>query len=55
MHRGKLNFCGAYSYVTLQLNPLYGQGQTEPKTNVIPGLRNRIPPDFHATAGSRPN
>ena len=51
MYRGKLNFCGTYSYVTLQLNPLYGQRQTEPKVDVLPGLQNRIPP----TSTQRPD
>ena len=55
MYRGKLNFCGTYSYVTLQLNPLHGQGQTEPKTDVSPGLQNGIPPNFHTMAGSEPD
>ena len=55
MYRGKLNFCGTYSYVTLQLNLLCGQGQTEPKTDVLPGLQNRKPSDVHATPGSVSN
>ena len=54
MCAGKLNFCIyiTYGYVTIQLNLLYGQGQTVQGTGALLGLQIGTPPDFRATAGS---